>query len=179
MERKTAVNKKLFPLTKLHKKRKRKSFLWILQTECSKNLFTPSFGNTMLYAVLFIRCVWKYAGEVREIYSFFGVGKKREGKSSFCIFFGKRVGQNTKCTFSFAVGYRLSLILAVCWFYFSVVSILVSVSSFISVVSNTIKAVACFYFTTAYFIISTDNIINAVTRCFVAVKHVVFSVRNI
>ena len=75
---------------------------------------TPSFGNTMLYAVLFIRCVWKYVGEVREIYSFFGVGKKREGKSSFCIFFGKRVGQNTKCAFSFAVAYHLSVILEVC-----------------------------------------------------------------
>ena len=48
LERKTTLNKKLFPLTKLIKKRKRKSFLWILLNECSKNIFDPSFGNTML-----------------------------------------------------------------------------------------------------------------------------------
>ena len=41
------------------------------------------------------------------------------------------------------------------------------------------KAVACFYFATAYFMFSTDKILNTVTRCFVAVKHFVFSVRNI
>ena len=66
---------------------------------------TPSFGNTMLYAVLFIRCVWKYAGEVREIYSFFSVGKKREGKSSFADV-GFVAGEAVcKCAFSFAVGF--------------------------------------------------------------------------
>ena len=64
----------------------------------------PSFGNTMLYAVLFIRCVWKYAGEVREIYSFFSEGKKREGKSSFAVF-GFAVGvADCKCTFSCGAG---------------------------------------------------------------------------
>ena len=140
---------------------------------------TPSFGNTMLYAVLFIRCVWKYAGEVREIYSFFSVGKKREGESSFCIFFGKRVGQNTKCAFSFAVGYRLSLILAVCWFYFTVVTILFSVGNFDLAVSNTIKAVACLYFATAYFVFSTDKILNAVAHYFIAIRYFILSVRNI
>ena len=59
----------------------------------------------MLYAVLFIRCVWKYAGEVRKIYSFFSVGKKREGKSSFAdMDFG--VGEAVcKCAFTVAVGY--------------------------------------------------------------------------
>ena len=77
------------------------------------------------------------------------------------------------------MAYHLSVILEVCWFYFSVVNILISVDSFESSVTNNKKAVACFYFATAYFMLSTDNIINAVTRCFVAVKHFVFSVINI
>ena len=77
------------------------------------------------------------------------------------------------------MAYHRCVILAVCWFYFSVVNILISVDSFESSVTNNKKAVACFYFATAYFMLSTDNIINAVTRCFVAVKHFVFSVINI
>ena len=151
----------------------------MLQLNSQRIYSTPSFGNTMLYAVLFIRCVWKYAGEVREIYSFFGVGKKRDGKSSFCIFFGKRVGQNTKCAFSFAVAYHLSVILEVCWFYFSVVNILISVDSFESSVTNNKKAVAYIYFATACFISSTDNILKAVTHYFITVRYFAFSVSTI
>ena len=107
MERKTAVNKKLFPLTKLHKKRKRKSFLWILQTECSKNLFTPSFGNTMLYAVLFIRCVCKYAGEAVGNLFFFWRWQKEGREMLFLFFRWQSVGHKTKCAFSFAVGFLI------------------------------------------------------------------------
>ena len=46
-------------------------FLWILLTEYPKNIFTPSFGNTMLYAVLFVHGVWKYAGVAVENLFFF------------------------------------------------------------------------------------------------------------
>ena len=109
-ERKTAMNKKLFPLTKLQKIWKRKSFLWILLTEYSKKIFTPSFSNTMLYAVLFEDSVWKYAGKVRGIYSFFGDGKKREGKCSSRIFAMESAGRNTGCVFSFAVDFLFCFI---------------------------------------------------------------------
>ena len=114
-----------------------------------------------------------------EIYSFFSAGKKREGKSSFCIFFGKKVGQNTKCAFSFAVAYHLSVILTVCWFCFSVVNILILVGSYESAVINNKKAVACIYFATACFISSNDNILKAVTHYFIAVRYFAFSVSNI
>ena len=77
-------------------------------------ILSPHFANTMLYAVLFVQVVCKYAGVGEGNLFFFSVCKKREGKSSFCIFFGKRVGQNTKCAFSFAVAYHLSVILEVC-----------------------------------------------------------------
>ena len=53
----------------------------------------------MLYAVLSVRFVCKYAGEVREIYSFFCVGKKREGKCSFCFFVGKALGEKQNVHF--------------------------------------------------------------------------------
>ena len=53
----------------------------------------------MLYAVLSVRFVCKYAGEVREIYSFFSVGKKREGKCSFCFLSAKSVGQKQNVHF--------------------------------------------------------------------------------
>jgi hypothetical protein len=42
--------------------------------------------------VLFVQLVVKYAGKVRQIYSFFGGREKREGKSSSHIFAGKCVG---------------------------------------------------------------------------------------
>ena len=101
---------KTFSASKLHKKMKLKSFLWILLTECSKTVFTPSFGNTLLYAVLFMQFVCRYAVEVREIYSFFCVGKKREGKCSFCFFRRESIGQKTKCAFTFAVGFLICFI---------------------------------------------------------------------
>ena len=41
--KKTDLNKKLFPLTKLQKIWKWKSFLWILITESPKNIFNPVF----------------------------------------------------------------------------------------------------------------------------------------
>ena len=44
---------KTFSASKLHKKMKRKNFLWILLTECSKTIFTPSFANTLLSVVFF------------------------------------------------------------------------------------------------------------------------------
>ena len=58
----------------------------------------------MLYAVLSVRFVCKYAGEVREIYSFFSEGKKREGKSSFAVFGFAVGGADCKCAFSCGAG---------------------------------------------------------------------------
>jgi len=54
--------------------------------------------------------VWKYAGEVREIYSFFSGGEKREGKCSSRIFVMESVGRNTGCAFSFAVDFLICFI---------------------------------------------------------------------
>ena len=94
----------IFVFLKLQKIKKRNGFLRRkLRKSSAQGNFTPAFAKPMLYAVLFIQCGCKYAGEAREIYSFFSVGKKWEGKCSFCIFFGRSVGQNTKCAFSFAV----------------------------------------------------------------------------
>ena len=96
---------KTFAASKLHKKMKRKNFLWILLTECSKNLFAPSFGNTMLYAVLSVRYVCKYAGEAVGNLFFFSGGKKREGKSSFADMGFGVGGAVCKCAFTVAVAY--------------------------------------------------------------------------
>ena len=59
----------------------------------------------LLYAVLFIQLVVKYAGVVVGNLFFFGGGEKREGKSSFAdMDFG--VGEAVcKCAFTVAVGY--------------------------------------------------------------------------
>ena len=45
--------------------------------------FTPAFAKPMLYAVLFIQCVCKYAGEMREIYSFLALAKRGKGNALF------------------------------------------------------------------------------------------------
>ena len=63
------------------KKSERKKFLWVNITAFSAFTLTPHFSNTMLYAVLFIQIVWKYAGEQRKIYSFFAEGKRGKGKA--------------------------------------------------------------------------------------------------
>ena len=61
---------------------------------------TPHFSNTMLYAVLFIQLVCKYAGAGEGNLFFFGGGEKREGKSSFADF-GFGAGEAVcKCAFS-------------------------------------------------------------------------------
>ena len=79
-------------------------FLWVNITAFSAFTLTPHFSNTMLYAVLFIQPVWKYAGVGEGNLFFFGGGKKREGKSSFAVF-GFAVGRaDCKCAFSFGVG---------------------------------------------------------------------------
>ena len=95
----------------------------------------------MLNAVLFIRCVWKYAGEVREIYSFFSLGKKREGKSSFCIFFGKRVGQNTKSAFPFAVAHLLCFVSVKDKIFSAIIKILNFMTKILFAISNFIVSV--------------------------------------
>ena len=70
-----------------------------LRKSSAQGNFTPAFAKPMLYAVLFMRCVFftrcvcKYAGEMGEIYSFFSEGKKREGKCSFCIFLTEALGK--------------------------------------------------------------------------------------
>ena len=60
-------------------------------------------NNTMLYAVLFVQCVWKYVGVVEGNLYFFSGGERKEVKSSFAVFgFG---GADCKCAFSFAVDF--------------------------------------------------------------------------
>jgi len=61
----------------------RKVFLRLNATELPTLTSTPSFANTMLYAVLFIQIVWKYTGVAEENLFFFCGGNKRERKSSF------------------------------------------------------------------------------------------------
>ena len=59
----------------------------------------------MLYAVLFVQCVWKYVGVVEGNLFFFGGGEFGEGKSSFAdVAFGAG-GADCKCAFSFAVDF--------------------------------------------------------------------------
>ena len=94
------------------KKSERKKFLWVNITAFSAFTLTPHFSNTMLYAVLFIQPVWKYAGVGEGNLFFFGGGKKREGKSSFAVF-GFAVGRaDCKCAFPFALGFIPCFVLA-------------------------------------------------------------------
>ncbi len=66
----------------------------------------------MLYAVLFIQQVWKYAGVGVGNLFFFGGGEKREEKSSFAVF-GFAVGEaDCKCAFSFGVDFTPCFVLA-------------------------------------------------------------------
>ena len=64
---------------------------------------TPSFANTMLYAVLFVQLVCKYTGVGEGNLFFFGGGEKREGKSSFADFGFGAGGAVCKCAFTVAV----------------------------------------------------------------------------
>ena len=94
------------------KKSERKKFLWVNITAFSAFTLTPHFSNTMLYAVLFIQPVWKYAGVGEGNLFFFGGGKKREGKSSFAVFGFAVGGADCKCAFSFAVDFIPCFVLA-------------------------------------------------------------------
>ena len=47
---------------------------------------------------------------MREIYSFFGGGEKREGKSSFVVFGFGVGGADCKCAFSFAVDFAICFV---------------------------------------------------------------------
>ena len=59
----------------------------------------------LLYAVLFIQLVCKYAGVGEGNLFFFGGGEKKEGKSSFADM-GFDVGEAVcKCAFTVAVGF--------------------------------------------------------------------------
>ena len=60
-QRKTDLNKMLFQISKLHKKRNMKSILRILLTEFSKTIFTPSFANTVLYDGVFSTQIFGFA----------------------------------------------------------------------------------------------------------------------
>lgn len=64
----------------------------------------------LLYAVLFVQLVWRYAGVGEGNLFFFSVGKKREGKSSLADFGLGAGGADCKCAFSFAVDFFASLI---------------------------------------------------------------------
>ena len=62
--------------------------------------FDPAIAKPMLYAVLFIRLVCKYAGVGVGNLFFFGGGEKREGKSSFAVFGFVAGGADCKCAFA-------------------------------------------------------------------------------
>ena len=64
----------------------------------------------MLYAVLFIQLVWRYAGVVEGNLFFFGGGEKWEGKSSFAVFGFVAGGADCKCAFAFAVGFTFCFV---------------------------------------------------------------------
>jgi len=64
----------------------------------------------MLYAVLFVQCVWKYVGVVEGNLFFFGGGEKRPRKSSFAVFGFGAGGADCKCAFSFVVGFFIGFI---------------------------------------------------------------------
>ncbi len=102
---------------------------------------TPHLAKPMLYAVLSIRCVCKYAGEEREIYSFFSVGKKREGKCSFCFSAGKKRWAKTKCAFSFALAYLLCFESANGKIFYTIIKILNSNAIILSTINNFIVSV--------------------------------------
>ena len=119
----------------------------------------------MLYAVLFMLCVWKYAGEVREIYSFFGMGKKREGKCSFCIFSGKRVEQNTKCALLFALAVYLCFISAVAKLFSAVANFEIAVTNIIVAVAHIIFAVAYIIFAVINFETAVFDILDSTNKC--------------
>ena len=74
-----------------------------INTKRDENIFNPALAKPLLYAVLFVFKVLIFAFERWEIYSFFGGGEKREGKSSFAdVAFGAGLVV-CKCAFSFAV----------------------------------------------------------------------------
>lgn len=79
-----------------------------------------------------------------EIYSFFSEGKKREGKSSFCIFVGKRVGQNTKCAFPYAMAVVFIFDVESLKFSISFSYIIIVVANIVIAYFNIEKAVASF-----------------------------------
>ena len=71
---------------------------------------TPHFSNTMLYAVLFVQCVWKYVGVVEGNLYFFSGGERKEVKSSFAVFGFGVGGADCKCAFSFAVDFAICFV---------------------------------------------------------------------
>ena len=64
----------------------------------------------MLYAVLFVQCVWKYVGVVEGNLFFFGGGEMKEVKSSFAVFGFGAGGADCKCAFSFAVDFAICFV---------------------------------------------------------------------
>ena len=85
--------------------------MWVNITEFSILTLTPHFSNTMLYAVLFVQCVWKYVGVVEGNLYFFSGGERKEVKSSFAVFgFG---GAECKgacgCAEDFVIGFVVDI----------------------------------------------------------------------
>ena len=65
----------------------------------------------MLYAVIFIKLVWKYGGIAVENLFFFGGGKKRERKSSFAVFGFAVGGADCKCAFPYALDFSVCFVM--------------------------------------------------------------------
>ena len=77
----------------------RKVFLRLNVTNSTTLYFLPHFANTMLYAVLFVQLVCKYAGVGEGNLFFFSGGEKMEGKSSFADMGFGMAGAVCKCAF--------------------------------------------------------------------------------
>ena len=65
----------------------------------------------MLYAVLFVQLVVKYAGVAEGNLFFFGGGKKGEGKSSFAVFGFAVGGADCKCAFPYALDFSVCFVM--------------------------------------------------------------------
>ena len=60
---------------------------------------TPHLAKPMLYAVLSVKCVCKYTGEVREFILFLAWAKRGMGNALFVFCQHKALGKNKMCIF--------------------------------------------------------------------------------
>ena len=141
--------------------------------------FSPAIAKPMLYAVLFIQLVGKYAGVGEGNLFFFWRGQKAGREKLFCK---PRLGAGLavcKCAFSFAVDFSFTFISEVLKITFAVANNIFAVQNNIIVVDyinsavfKTNSAVNNIYFAGA-------NIETAVTKILIAVKNIIVAVTPI